>query len=105
MYTAASPGNLLPKFSGPADGGTIARRASLLQKRTGAGENDVLPAKLVRADARPAEAVAATTAASTTRINLVFITAPFATRSPRRHAAARAQLVGRRARPRGPTAR
>src|SRR6516225_3940172 len=38
MYTAASPGNLLPKFSvpktpfGPA--GTIAHRASVLQKAT-----------------------------------------------------------------------
>jgi hypothetical protein len=43
MYTAASPGNLLPKFSvpklppGPAE--TIARRASLLQSITGVAAN------------------------------------------------------------------
>src|SRR5215472_17973272 len=41
MYTAASPGNLLPKFSGPAEGGTIARRASLLQATTGAADKSV----------------------------------------------------------------
>jgi hypothetical protein len=39
MYTAASPGNLLPKFSGPkmppGPAGTIAHRASVLQKATG----------------------------------------------------------------------
>ncbi len=40
MYTAASPGNLLPKFSAPkippGPAGTIAdRAASVLQKATG----------------------------------------------------------------------
>ena len=39
MYTAASPGNLLPKFSEPkmppGPAGTIAHRASVLQKATG----------------------------------------------------------------------
>src|SRR5262245_22814847 len=34
MYTAASPGNLFPKFSGPAAKGTIAHRASVLQNAT-----------------------------------------------------------------------
>src|SRR5690348_2981802 len=38
MYTAASPGNLLPKFSDPktppGPAGTIAHRASVLQKAT-----------------------------------------------------------------------
>src|SRR5437588_198811 len=51
MYTAASPGNLLPKFSAPADGGTIARRASLLQSRTGVTEKDAT-LSLVAARAR-----------------------------------------------------
>jgi hypothetical protein len=39
MYTAASPGNLLPKFSDPkmppGPAGTSAHRASVLQKATG----------------------------------------------------------------------
>src|SRR2546427_4311255 len=40
MYTAASPGNLLPKFSAPAAAGTIARLASLLQSMTGVADKD-----------------------------------------------------------------
>ena len=39
MRTAASPGNLVPKFSGPkippGPAGTIAHRASVLQNATG----------------------------------------------------------------------
>ena len=39
MYTAASPGNLLPKFSAPltppGPAGTTAQRASVLQNATG----------------------------------------------------------------------
>jgi hypothetical protein len=39
MKTAASPGNLLPKFSepkvAPGPAGTIAQRASVLQNATG----------------------------------------------------------------------
>jgi hypothetical protein len=39
MYTAASPGNLFPKFSTPkvppGPAGTIAHLASVLQKATG----------------------------------------------------------------------
>src|SRR5438105_13134893 len=81
MYTAASPGNLLPKFSGPADGGTIARCASLLHTSTGVAENDapleVLPAlEVVVAGAEPINAVAPRT---TTRAknDRDFIVAPF----------------------------
>src|SRR6266542_1478502 len=94
MYTAASPGNLLPKFSAPADGGTIARRASLLQSRTGAADKDapvgVLPTReVVVAGAAAAYAAAPTRTTRTAKANLDFIVAPFPTRSPRRREAAR----------------
>src|SRR6476660_5235694 len=85
MYTAASPGNLLPKFSGPAVGGTIARRASLLQKSTGAAE---IVACRDLAGAEPTNPVAPISATSAAISHLAFIAAPFGTRPPRRRAAA-----------------
>src|SRR5438445_2683800 len=81
MYTAASPGNLLPKFSDPADGGTIARRASLLQTSTGVADKDalldVLPIlEVVVASAAPTNAVAPRTT-TRTKNDRDFIVAPF----------------------------
>src|SRR5213082_2012106 len=108
MYTAASPGNLLPKFSAPADGGTIARRASLLHTRTGVAEKDapleVLPAlDVVVAGAEPTNAVAPARTTRRPKPNLTFIVPPLQTRSPRRHEAARAQRAGPPAPPRDST--
>src|SRR6266511_6109479 len=108
MYTAASPGNLLPKFSAPADGGTIARRASLLQSRTGAADKDapvgVLPTReVVVAGAAAAYAAAPTRTTRTAKANLDFIVAPFPTRSPRRREAARVAPAAQSARRRGST--
>src|SRR3954454_5888072 len=75
MYTAASPGNLLPKFSRPADGGTIARRASLLHIRTGEAETDA-PFDLPVACAEPTNAVAPTRTTRSAKPNLAFIVLP-----------------------------
>src|SRR5438034_1825028 len=96
MYTAASPGNLLPKFSAPADGATIARRASLLHTRTGVAEKEtplgVLPAlEVVVAGAEPTNAVAPARTTKSPKPNLAFIVPPLQTRSPRPHEAARAE--------------
>src|SRR5262249_24494617 len=116
MYRAASPGNLLPKFSvpklPPGPGGTIAHLASVLQKAIGvvaAGEAaagghwvvggvEVAPA--------PARAPSRTTTPETTarRANLDFIAAPFVTGSPARHGAAGGSPAERPGRPRGSTA-
>src|SRR5947209_4053453 len=101
MYTAASPGNLLPKFSAPADGGTIARRASVLHTRTGAAEKDV-PFDV--AGAAPTNPAAPRTMTSAAMTDLAFIVPPFLTRAPRPHEAARARRAGPPAPPRDPTA-
>src|SRR4051794_9943193 len=85
MYTAASPGNLLPKFSGPADGGTIARRASLLHTATGEAEKDA-PFDLPVAGAEPANAFAPVRTTRSAKANLAFMVAPLRTRAPRPHA-------------------
>src|SRR6266511_422531 len=108
MYTAASPGNLLPKFSGPADGGTIARRASLLHARTGVAEKDaplevLLALEVVVAGAEPTNAVAPARTTTRAKPNLAFIVPPLQTRSPRPREAARARRAGPPAPPRGPT--
>src|SRR6266511_5406764 len=102
MYAAASPGNLLPKFSGPAEGGTIARRASLLQTRTGVADKDA-PADLPVAGAEPTNAVAPTRTTRRANADLDFMVPPLPTRSPRRHEAARARPAAQPARPRDST--
>src|SRR3954447_13489894 len=102
MYTAASPGNLLPKFSRPADGGTIARRASLLHTRTGEAENDA-PFDLPVAGAEPTNAVAPARTTRSAKRDLAFIVPPLRTRAPRPHEAARARRARPSAPPRGPT--
>src|SRR6266496_692459 len=102
MYTAASPGNLLPKFSGPADGGTIARRASVLQTRTGVAEKDA-PFDLPVAGAEPTNAVVPARITRRLKPNLAFIVPPLETRSPQPHEAARARRAGPPAQPRDST--
>src|SRR3954454_11595295 len=93
MYTAASPGNLLPKFSRPADGGTIARRASLLHASTGEADKDA-PFDLPVACAEPTNAVASTRTTRSAKPNLAFIVPPLRTRAPRPHEAARHRETG-----------
>src|SRR6266540_4220716 len=108
MYTAASPGNLLPKFSAPAAGGTIARRASLLHTRTGVAEKDapleVLPTlEVVIAGAEPTNAVAPARTTRRAKPNFAFIVPPLQTRSPRPREAARAGRAAQPAPPRDST--
>src|SRR5262245_25686907 len=109
MYTAASPGNLLPKFSEPkmppGPDGTIAQRASVLQYATGvaaagraaAGAHCVCVGAPAPGPA-PANAVARRT---TRRVILDFTVPPFLTGSPRRRGAAPGPRAERRARRRG----
>src|SRR5215813_496281 len=114
MYTAASPGNLLPMFSEPkippGPGGTMAHRASVLQKATGvvaarwfaAGAHWLVGGGVAPTPAPvPTKAAAPMSTASTA--NLDFTVPPFLTGSPRRHGAARAQRAERPGRPCGPT--
>src|SRR6266536_3514134 len=97
MYTAASPG-------------TIAHRASVLQKATGvvaagyaaAGAHCVAGVAPTLGPA-PTNATAPRRAISKGRPNRSFIVAPFLMGLPRRHEAARAQPAERAGRPRGPT--
>src|SRR6266536_2434995 len=102
MYTAASPGNLLPKFSAPADAGTIARRASPLPTTTGAAHTDA-PSALPVAGAEPTNAVAPARITRRLKPNLAFIVPPLQTRSPQPHEAARARRAGPPAQPRDST--
>src|SRR5947207_12509182 len=90
MYTAASPGNLLPKFSEPkmppGPAGTIAHRASVLQKAIGVGAAgySAAGAHCVGGGApTPGPAPANATAArrTTRRANLDFTVPPLLTGS------------------------
>src|SRR5579862_8615616 len=113
MYTAASPGNLLPKFSGPkipaGPGGTIAHRASVLQKATGvvaagycaAGAHCVVGG--VAPELGPAPTSTTPVERAARSANLDFTCPPFLTGSPRRRGAARDRPARRPWRPRGPT--
>jgi hypothetical protein len=67
MYTAASPGNSLPKFSAPAEGGAIARLAPLLQSMTGVADKDAPLSPLVAPELGVAGAVPTYATAPTRR--------------------------------------
>src|SRR4029453_1836102 len=99
MYTAASPGNLLPKFSvpkaPPGPAGTIAQRASVLQKATGvaaAGYTAAGAHCVVGVAATPgpphARATAPARTNNRTKCKREVIVSPFRTGSPRQRAAA-----------------
>src|SRR5213592_830479 len=106
MYTAASPGNLLPKFSGPAVGGTIEHRASVLQKATGvvaagyaaAGAHCVVGGAPTLGAAPTKPMAPRRTTSRATNATLEVTVPPFPTGSPRRHEAARARPAERPAR-------
>src|SRR5213078_240244 len=104
MYTAASPGNLLPKFSEPkippGPAGTIAHRASVLQKATGvvaagsfaAGAHWVVGGG-VAPPTGPALMSVVTPRRAARRSSLDFTVPPFPTGSPRRRGAAGVALA------------
>src|SRR6266545_68813 len=75
MYTAASPGNLFPKFSAPkmppGPAGTIARRASLLQSATGVAASEAASACGIRPEPDGALAIPSAMSAAATRPNIV----------------------------------
>src|SRR6188768_2142682 len=114
MYTAASPGNLFPKFSGPkmpaGPAGTIAHRASVLQKATGvfaAAKFAVGAHWVAGAGVAPAPGPAPTKeiapARTAAKASLDLTIAPFRTEPPRPHESARAEPAGQPAQPRGPS--